>query len=275
MTTSLSTHADTDTDAHTHVDTGTGHPAPQEFAGRTALVTGAASGIGLEIARRLAEAGAAVVVADHNEQGASDAARALTDAGGRAAAVHVDVTDPDSVRRAVDFGAETFGALHLAVNNAGIAGASAPTGEYGVTDWQRVIDTNLNGVFYSLRFELPQILAAGGGAVVNMSSILGTNGFGGSSAYAAAKHAVVGLTKTTAVEYAARGVRVNAVAPGFIDTPLLKGDTIQRERLVALHPQGRLGTAEEVAELTLFLLSDRASFINGSYHLVDGGYAAR
>ncbi|WP_079074383.1 SDR family NAD(P)-dependent oxidoreductase [Streptomyces atriruber] len=246
-----------------------------EFAGQTALVTGAASGIGLEVARRLAAAGAAVVVADHNEQGAQDVARSLTEAGGRAAAVRVDVTDPESVRHAVDFAVETFGGLRLAVNNAGIAGASAPTGEYGVEDWQRVIDTNLNGVFYSLRYELPQILAAGGGAVVNMSSILGTNGFAGSAAYSAAKHAVVGLTKTAAVEYAARGVRVNAVAPGFIDTPLLKGDEAQRHALIALHPQGRLGTADEVADLTLFLLSDRASFINGSYHLVDGGYAAR
>ncbi|MEV0257030.1 SDR family NAD(P)-dependent oxidoreductase [Streptomyces sp. NPDC050732] len=249
--------------------------APAEFAGKAALVTGAASGIGLEVARRLAAAGAAVVVADHNEQGARDVARSLTEAGGRAAAVRVDVTDPESVRHAVEFTVDTFGGLQLAVNNAGIAGATAPTGEYTVEDWRRVIDTNLNGVFYSLRYELPRLVAAGGGAVVNMSSILGTNGFAGSPAYSAAKHAVVGLTKSAAVEYAARGVRVNAVAPGFIDTPLLKGDEAQRRQLIALHPQGRLGTADEVADLTLFLLSDRASFINGSYHLVDGGYAAR
>lgn len=252
-----------------------GVTATAEFAGKTALVTGAASGIGLEVARRLAAAGAAVVVADHNERGARDVARSLAEAGGRAAAVRVDVTDPESVRQAVEFTVETFGGLQLAVNNAGIAGASAPTGEYTVEDWRRVIDTNLNGVFYSLRYELPQLVAAGGGAVVNMSSILGTNGFAGSPAYSAAKHAVVGLTKSAAVEYAARGVRVNAVAPGFIDTPLLKGDEAQRRQLIALHPQGRLGTADEVADLTLFLLSDRASFINGSYHLVDGGYAAR
>ncbi|MFE9119009.1 SDR family NAD(P)-dependent oxidoreductase [Streptomyces sp. NPDC007172] len=246
-----------------------------EFAGKTALVTGAASGIGLEVARRLAHAGAAVVVADHNERGAKEAAEAITAAGGRAAAVSVDVTDPESVRRAVDFSVDTFGGLHLAVNNAGIAGTSAPTGDYPVQDWQRVIDTNLNGVFYSLRYELPRLLASGGGAVVNMSSILGSNGFAGSGAYSAAKHAVVGLTKSAAVEYAAHGIRINAVAPGFIDTPLLQGADEAREHLVSLHPQGRLGTAEEVAELTLFLLSDRASFINGSYHLVDGGYAAR
>ncbi|MBX7466161.1 SDR family NAD(P)-dependent oxidoreductase [Streptomyces sp. NPDC057910] len=252
-----------------------GTTATGEFAGKTALVTGAASGIGLEVARRLAGGGAAVVVADHNERGAKEAAEAITAAGGRATAVAMDVTDPESVRRAVEFGVDAFGGLHLAVNNAGIAGTSAPTGDYPVQDWQRVIDTNLNGVFYSLRYELPQLLASGGGAVVNMSSILGSNGFAGSGAYSAAKHAVVGLTKSAAVEYAAQGIRINAVAPGFIDTPLLQGADEAREHLVSLHPQGRLGTAEEVAELTLFLLSDRASFINGSYHLVDGGYAAR
>ncbi|MFJ6700354.1 SDR family NAD(P)-dependent oxidoreductase [Streptomyces sp. NPDC091272] len=258
----------------THASTHT-PAAADEFAGKSALVTGAASGIGLEIARRLADAGASVIVADHNEEGAKEAVEAINAAGGRAAAVRVDVTDPESVRRAVEFTAATYGGLQLAVNNAGIAGASAPTGEYGVQDWQRVIDTNLNGVFYSLRHELPLILASGGGAVVNMSSILGSNGFAGSAAYSAAKHAVVGLTKTAAVEYASRGVRVNAVAPGFIDTPLLQDADSQRDYLISLHPQGRLGTAEEVAELTLFLLSDRASFVNGSYHLVDGGYAAR
>ncbi|MFE0103700.1 SDR family NAD(P)-dependent oxidoreductase [Streptomyces sp. NPDC059009] len=267
----------TATDAATATATATGAATSRagEFAGKTAFVTGAASGIGREVARRLAAAQAAVVVADFDERGAQDVARELTESGARALAVRVDVTDPESVRRAVEAGVEEFGGLHLAVNNAGIAGASAPTGEYKVQDWQRVIDTNLNGVFYSLRHELPHLLAAGGGAVVNMSSILGTNGFAGSPAYAAAKHAVVGLTKTAAVEYAAQGVRVNAVGPGFIDTPLLKGDEAQRAQLVSLHPQGRLGTAAEVAELTLFLLSDRASFINGSYHLVDGGYAAR
>ena len=247
-----------------------------EFAGKTAFVTGAASGIGLETARRLAAGGAAVVIADYNEQGARQVAEELTAAGGRAAAVRVDVSDPESVRAAVEFTVQTFGGLNLAVNNAGIAGTATPTGEYTVEDWKRVIDTNLNGVFYSLRYELPQILASGGGAVVNMSSILGTNGFAGSPAYTAAKHAVVGLTKTAAVEYAAQGVRVNAVGPGFIDTPLLReADAPQREYLVSLHPQGRLGDAGEVAELTVFLLSERASFINGSYHLVDGGYAAR
>ncbi|MET9920537.1 SDR family NAD(P)-dependent oxidoreductase [Streptomyces sp. NPDC006435] len=250
-------------------------PADQEFTGRTALVTGGASGIGLAVAHRLAAGGASVVVADHDEAAAREAVADLENAGARAAAVAMDVTDPASVESGVRFTVDTFGALHLAVNNAGIGGPSNPTGEYAVEDWDRVVATNLSGVFYSMRHEIPAIVAAGGGAVVNMASILGTNGFAGSPAYVAAKHGVVGLTKTAALEYAARNVRVNAVGPGFIDTPLLRNtDGPARDHLVSLHPAGRLGTAEEVAELTAFLLSDRASFIHGSYHLVDGGYSA-
>ncbi|MFJ4124460.1 SDR family NAD(P)-dependent oxidoreductase [[Kitasatospora] papulosa] len=246
-----------------------------EFAGKVALVTGGASGIGLALSRRLAASGAAVVVADHNEESARKAAAELEATGARAAAVALDVTDPASVEAGVRFAVDTFGGLHLAVNNAGIGGPSLPTGEYGIEDWNRVVATNLSGVFYSMRYELPAILAAGGGAVVNISSILGTNGFAGSPAYAAAKHGVVGLTKSAALEYAARNVRINAVGPGFIDTPLLRDtDGPARDHLVSLHPAGRLGTSEEVAELTAFLLSDRASFIHGSYHLVDGGYSA-
>ncbi|MER5885024.1 SDR family NAD(P)-dependent oxidoreductase [Streptomyces sp. NPDC001941] len=247
-----------------------------EFTGRTALVTGAASGIGRAVASRLASAGASVVVADVSGPGAREAAGELADQGWRASAVVVDVTDPASVERAVRHAVDTYGALHLAVNNAGIGGPSLPTGEYDVEDFKRVLDTNLTGVFYSLRYELPAIVAAGGGAVVNMASILSARGFAGSAAYVAAKHGVLGLTRTAALEYAPRGVRVNAVGPGFVDTPLLgDADRGVRDYLVSLHPAGRLGTAAEVAELTAFLLSDRASFVHGSYHLVDGGYAAR
>ncbi|MFB7075960.1 SDR family NAD(P)-dependent oxidoreductase [Streptomyces sp. NPDC056308] len=249
-------------------------PVDQEFAGRTALVTGGASGIGLALAHRLAAGGASVVVADYDEANARKVAE-LESFGAKAAAVAMDVTDPASVEAGVRFTVDTFGALHLAVNNAGIGGPSNPTGEYAIEDWDRVVATNLSGVFYSMRHELPAIVAAGGGAVVNMSSILGTNGFAGSPAYVAAKHGVVGLTKTAALEYAARNVRVNAVGPGFIDTPLLRNtDGPARDHLISLHPAGRLGQAEEVAELAAFLLSDRASFIHGSYHLVDGGYSA-
>ncbi|MFJ2226488.1 SDR family NAD(P)-dependent oxidoreductase [Streptomyces halstedii] len=246
-----------------------------EFAGKVALVTGGASGIGLALSRRLAASGAAVVVADHHADSAVKTADELKATGARAAAVTLDVTDPASVEAGVRFAVDTFGALHLAVNNAGIGGPSQPTGEYAVEDWDKVVATNLSGVFYSMRYELPAILAAGGGAVVNISSSLGTNGFAGSPAYVAAKHGVVGLTKTAALEYAAHNIRVNAVGPGFIDTPLLRDtDGPARDHLVSLHPAGRLGTAEEVAELAAFLLSDRASFVHGSYHLVDGGYSA-
>ncbi|MGW4375027.1 SDR family NAD(P)-dependent oxidoreductase [Streptomyces albidoflavus] len=250
--------------------------SPDEFAGRTALVTGAASGIGLATARRLGQGGARVVIADYNAEGAASAAAALTDEGIEAAAVTVDVTDPASLEAAVRFAQDTYGALHLAVNNAGIGGESAPTGDYDIDVWNRVVRTNLDGVFYSMRYEIPALLAAGGGAIVNTASILGSVGFAGSPAYVAAKHGVVGLTKAAATEYAAQGVRINAVGPGFIDTPLLQGmEKEAYDGLVQLHPAGRLGRSEEVAEVIAFLLSDRASFVHGSYHLVDGAYTAR
>ncbi|MEV1024305.1 SDR family NAD(P)-dependent oxidoreductase [Streptomyces sp. NPDC050264] len=247
-----------------------------EFAGKTALVTGSASGIGLATARRLGRGGANVVIADFNEQGAKEAADTLKGEGIAAAAVALDVTQPASVEAAVQFAVDTFGGLDLAVNNAGIGGASAPTGDYDIDVYNRVVRTNLDGVFYSMRYELPAIEAAGkGGAIVNVASILGSVGFAGSPAYVAAKHGVVGLTKTAGAEYAAKGIRVNAVGPGFIETPLLKEmDKAAYDGLVGLHPAGRLGQSEEVAELIAFLLSERASFIAGSYHLVDGAYTA-
>jgi NAD(P)-dependent dehydrogenase (short-subunit alcohol dehydrogenase family) len=243
-----------------------------EFHGKIVLVTGGASGIGRATCQLLAGRGARVAVSDVDYNGAAAVAGELDGA----FAIAMDVADLSSVEAAVADTVDHFGALHLAVNNAGISGPTATLTGYDPADWRRVLAVNLDGVFHSLRCELPRIVASGGGAAVNVASVLGTVGVPASAAYVAAKHAVVGLTKAAALEYATQGVRVNAVGPGFIETPLLDGlDQSTRSFLPALHPVGRIGTASEVAELIAFLLSDRASFIHGSYHAVDGGYTAQ
>ena len=247
-----------------------------DFKGKTAIVTGAASGIGEAIALELAASGAFVIVSDLSEESCASPVATILDRGGKAAAFAADVADPEAMNALVDFAEAQTGALHLAVNNAGIGGAQAPTGEYPIDAWQQVINVNLNGVFYGMRYQLPAIERAGGGAIVNMASILGSVGFANSSAYVASKHALLGLTKTAAMEYAQKGIRINSVGPAFIQTPLLTNNLSQEmlDGLAGLHPMGRIGTSEEVSALTCFLLSDRASFITGSYHLVDGGYTA-
>ncbi|WP_448662136.1 SDR family NAD(P)-dependent oxidoreductase [Sphingomonas sp. CJ20] len=246
----------------------------QDFSGKVAIVTGGASGIGEAIVRDLAARGARVVIADFNLDGAEALA---TELGGDARAFKVDVGNPEQVKAMVDFTVEGFGRLDLAVNNAGIAGASAPIADVDPDDWRRVIDVNLNGVFYGMRYQIPAMLKNGGGSIVNMASILGAVGWAGSVAYVTAKHALVGMTKTAALDYAQQGIRVNAVGPGFIQTPLIESSMTDEARagLIALHPIGRLGRPEEVAALTNFLLGDSASFLTGAYYPVDGGYLAR
>jgi NAD(P)-dependent dehydrogenase (short-subunit alcohol dehydrogenase family) len=248
----------------------------KDFDGKVAFVTGGASGIGEAVARQLAERGAKVVVADLKLDAAQKAVDAIKAAGGEAAAVAVDVGKMDQVEKAVKFTVDTYGALNVAVNNAGIGGTAAPLGDYTFEDWHKVIDVNLNSVFYSMKYEIAEMLKAGGGAIVNMASILGSVAFPNAPAYVTAKHGVVGMTKSAALDYAKKGIRVTAVGPGFIDTPLLAALPKEAlEGLKTVHPIGRLGTSDEVAALTLFLLSDAASNITGSYHLVDGGYVSQ
>jgi NAD(P)-dependent dehydrogenase (short-subunit alcohol dehydrogenase family) len=248
-----------------------------DFAGKSAIVTGGASGIGEAVAKELASGGAKVVVADRDVASARRVASEIESAGGLALAFELDVANADANAAMVDFALERFGALRLAVNNAGIGGPAAPTGEYPLDGWRLVMGVNLDGVFYGMRHEIPAILKSGGGSIVNMASILGSVGFANAVAYTATKHALLGMTKVAAMEYAAQGVRINAVGPGFIDTPLLSKnlDPDALKYIAGMHPIHRLGRPEEVSALTCFLLSDRASFITGSYHLVDGGYVSQ
>lgn len=248
--------------------------------GKVAIVTGGGSGIGLETAIAFARKGTSVVVADVDEASGRNTVQTIEESGGEALFVKTDVSNAEQVQALVDKTIEQFGRLDYAVNNAGIGGESVPTAEISDEGWQRVIDINLTGVWLCMKREITAMLENGGGAIVNVASILGKVGFATAAAYVSAKHGVVGLTKTAAVEYATQGIRVNVVCPGFIYTPMLENagmaeGTEMHQQIASMHPMQRMGTSEEVANMIVWACSDEASFVTGSSLMVDGGYTAQ
>lgn len=243
---------------------------------KVALVSGAGSGIGKAAAILMAKEGASVIVSDINEKGGHEAVAVIRANGGEASFIKMDTANPDDHKMAVEKTIEKYGALDIAINNAGIGGALGLTGEYPIEGWQKVIDINLSGVFYGLRYQLPA-MEKNGGVIVNVASILGQAGTKYSPAYVASKHGVVGLTKAAALEYADKKIRINAIGPGYINTPLVLNSLDQESlnNLIGLHPIGRLGESEEIAELILWLASPKSSFVTGAYYPADGGYLAQ
>lgn len=248
-----------------------------DLSGRVALVTGAGSGIGAACARELGRLGAVVAVADLLADAAAEVAASVEQAGGTAYAVQVDVTDARSVQAMVDEVHRRGQGLHIAVNNAGVAIPMTPVADVTDEQWRHVLSVNLDGVFFCLRAEVRLMRAGGqGGSIVNMSSVLGRVARPGTAAYTATKHAVIGLTKGAALDHAADGIRVNAVGPGFIRTPLLLGrhDDAALKQVTDRWPLGRLGEAEEIAQAVAWLAGDASSFVTGACLPVDGGYLA-
>jgi NAD(P)-dependent dehydrogenase (short-subunit alcohol dehydrogenase family) len=247
--------------------------------GKVALVTGAGSGIGRASALALAGAGARVAVCDRDAEGGHHTVELIEKGSGEAMFVAVDVTDPGAVAAMVAGVEEAYGRLDCAHNNAGIIGASALTADYDDAEWDRVIAINLTAVFRCIRAELPAMMRAGGGAIVNTASYAGLVGVPRISAYVASKHAVVGLTKAVAVEYGRKGIRVNAVCPGSTRTPMVeehvRGDTRIEEAMAAVSPMRRLAEPDEIAATVVWLCSDDASFVNGHALAVDGGAVAQ
>ena len=249
------------------------------LSGKTAIVTGGASGIGEATALLYAECGANVVVSDIHEEAGNKVVQQIQQNGGKAIFIKADVSKPEDCEQLVNKTVDAFGGLHIAFNNAGIGGESNAVGDMSIEGWNKVINVNLSSVFYCMKYQLLQMQKQDSGAIVNNSSILGAVGFNNAAGYVAAKHGVVGLTQVAALEYSSKGIRINAVGPAFINTPLLSeagmDNNVKQTVLVPLHPIGRLGESKEVAELVVWLSSDKASFITGSYYPVDGGYLAR
>lgn len=253
------------------------------MTGAVALVTGASAGIGRAAAMRLAAEGARVVVSDVAEAGGKETAAMIAAAGGDAAFVRADVARGGDVEALVAATVERFGRLDCAVNNAGVLSALRPLAEQDEAEWDRVMDINAKGVFLCLKAQIPRMVQGGGGRIVNVASIAGLVGYPHGGPYVASKHAVVGLTRNAALEYARQGIRVNAICPGGVDTPMLDaaaaamsgGAKTSHEVMDAAHPIGRIGTPEEVAELILWLCSDRCGFLTGAIIPVDGGMTAQ
>lgn len=250
-------------------------PNTMTFEGTTALVTGGASGIGAACARQFAAAGARVVVADVDFDRATTVAQEI---GAGAVACHCDVATVEGPEAAVSMALGLGNGLQVAANCAGISGAPPKlTGEFDLDNWQRIMDVNVNGMFYSLRAELAAMHSTQSkGSIINIASILAVVAVPGRSAYIASKHAVIGLTRAAALDYAPFGIRVNAVGPGYTETPMLAGISDEiKDRAITRHPIGRFGTAEEIASTVFFLASPSASFITGTFFPVDGGYTAQ
>lgn len=246
-----------------------------DFSGKVALVTGGASGMGKATAQILAARGASVAVADYNIEGANALANSIRAEGGSALALQVDVSQATQVEKMVASTMEVFGRLDILINCAGISTHIAPLAEYPIEAWDRALAVNLSGSFYAMRYAIPALLKSGGGAIVTIASMMSSIAHMGGTGYVSSKHGVVGLTKAAALDYAKQGIRVNAVGPGLVDTPMSRAaitGTEMREMLDAMTPIGRFATANEVAELICFLASDKASYITGSYYVVDGGY---
>lgn len=251
----------------------------KEFDGKVALVTGGGSGIGRAAALAFARKGAKVVIADRNVQRGEETISMIRDAGGTANFRRTDVSVAADIEALVNYAMTTYGRLDLAFNNAGIEGDVKPLADQTESNFDAVMDINVKGVWLSMKYEIPRMLEQGGGAIVNSSSVAGVVGFPGIGIYAASKHAVIGLTKTAALEYSPQGIRINAVSPGAIDTEMIDrladGMNVKKDDLNTLHPMGRIGRVAEVAEAVLWLCSDRASFVTGHTLIVDGGFTAR